>query len=165
MKLDWETFSYDEEWLRAAASEEERCGVDVEAGVWLANRQTASADPTQLSAMMKTMRLQSILFTELIAWMESWNLGAGLDEAVICARQIVRRHLSHSSEAQQLYFEALLEEDEKAVDPPMLRKRVISQLREMLTQDDWQTIAQAASQAVKQRVMNACHPDDLPAVS
>jgi hypothetical protein len=94
MQLDWNSFTYDREWLQAAADEEEKFGIDVEAGVWLANRKTTRLpDPAKLSAMLKTMRLQAILLTELRDWMESWNLGAGLDAADICARRIIRLHL------------------------------------------------------------------------
>jgi hypothetical protein len=165
MKFDWDKFTYDEEWLQAAAEAEERCEVDVEAGVWLARRHPVGAvDPAKLSAMLKMMRLQSILFTELETWMSSWNLGIGLDEAVICSRRIIRQHLEHSSEEQQAYFEALLKED-KTSESPILRQQVICFLQEMLTAEDWQAIAQAASRAVEQQVLDVPQVQQFPAVS
>jgi hypothetical protein len=165
MKFDWDKFTYDEEWLQAAAEAEERCEVDVEAGVWLARRHPVGAvDPAKLSAMLKMMRLQSILFTELETWMSSWNLGVGLDEAVICARRIIRKHLEHSSEEQEAYFEALLKED-KTSELPILQQQVISFLQEMLTAEDWQAIAQAASRAVEQQVLDVPQVQQFPAVS
>jgi hypothetical protein len=166
MKFDWDKFTYDEEWLQAAAEAEERCEVDVEAGVWLARRHPVGAvDPAKLSAMLKMMRLQSILFTELETWMSSWNLGVGLDEAVLCARRMIRKHLSSSSDVQQAYFEALLEEDAGGIQPPVLRQQVISQICTLLTQEDWHAIAQAASQSIEQQVLRVQKVPSYPAAS
>jgi hypothetical protein len=148
MNLDWETFTYDEKWLRASVEVEARFGGDVEAGVWLTNRHSgAVADPEKVQAMLQAMRLQSILFTELRTWMASWNLGVGLESAIICARSIIRQHLEQCSEEQQAYFEALLAEDKTSVERPVLRQQVTSYLQQMLTPEDWQTIAQAASRS------------------
>jgi hypothetical protein len=154
MKLDWSPFTYDKEWLQSAADEEAALGIDVEAGVWLANRKvTRAPDPAKLPPLLKAVRLQAILFTELKDWMESWNLGAGLDDAMICARRIIRLHLSDCSE------------DEQAENPPILRQQVVSQLHAMLTPEDWQAIAQAASQSIAQQVLVVQQAPSFPAAS
>jgi hypothetical protein len=166
MNLNWETFTYHEEWLRASAEVEARFGGDVEVGVWLTHRHSGTvADPEKVQAMLQAMRLQSILFTELRTWMTSWNLGVGLESAVICARSLIRQHLERCSEEQQAYFEALLAEDKTAVECPVLRQQVTSHLQPMLTPEDWQTIAQAASRSIEQQVLGVQQRQNLPAAS
>jgi hypothetical protein len=166
MSLDWETFIHDEKGLRASVEIEARFGGDVEAGVWLTNRHSdAVAEPEKVEAMLQAMRLQSILFTELRTWMTSWNLGVGLESAIICARSIIRQHLERCSEEQQAYFEALLAEDKTSVEYPVLRQQVTSYLQQMLTPEDWQTIAQVASRSIEQQVLGVQQPQPLPAAS
>jgi hypothetical protein len=104
--------------------------------------------------MMAQMRLQSILFGELREWMSHWNLGMALDEALTCARQRVRAHLMEPTEAQQAYFDALLEEDAAKSAHKPVRAQVIQQLQAMLTEEDWGAIAQAAAQSVQKQVMS-----------
>jgi hypothetical protein len=166
MSLSWETLIYDEKWLRTSVDIEAHFGGDVEAGFWLTNRHSgAVADPEKVQAMLQAMRLQSILFTELRTWMASWNLGVGLESAIICARSIIRQRLKRCSEEHQAYFEALLAEDKTSVEHPVLRQQVTSYLQQMLTPGDWQTIAQVASRSIEQQVLSIQQPQSLPAAS
>jgi hypothetical protein len=155
MNFDWQTFNYDDEWLNAAIQLERESGWDGEVGVWLAQRQTAApATPDQAKSMMVQVRLQSILFGELREWMNHWNLGMALDDALTCARQRVRSHLAEPTEAQQAYFDALLEEDAVKTEHKPVRAQAIQQLQAILTEEDWGAIAQAAAQSVQKQVMS-----------
>jgi hypothetical protein len=162
MNFDWQTFNYDDEWLDAAVQLERESGWDGEVGVWLAQRQTtAPATSAQVQSMMVQVRLQSILFGELREWMNHWDLGMALDEALTCARQRVRSHLAEPTEAQQAYFDALLEEDAAKPEYKPVRAQAIQQLQAMLTEEDWGAggsavtarVAQAAAHSVQKRVM------------
>jgi hypothetical protein len=59
----------------------------------------------------------------------------------------------------------LLAEDEQAENPPILRQQVVSQLHGMLTQEDWQAIAQAASQSSARQVLVVQQAPSFPAAS
>jgi hypothetical protein len=58
------------------------------------------------------------------------------------------------TEAQQAYFDALLEEDAAKSAHKPVRAQVIQQLQAMLTEEDWGAIAQAAAQSVQKQVMS-----------
>jgi hypothetical protein len=154
MDFDWQTLGYDESWLEVAAQLEQESGWDGEVGTWLAQRQrTPAIAIDEVQTMIRTMRLQVILFTELQAWMSSWNLGVAFEATLTCARQRVRLHLAEPTASQQAYFEALLAESaEKTVQQP-IRAQVIDHLKTMLTAQDWQAIAQAAAESMQARVM------------
>jgi hypothetical protein len=154
MEFDWQTFSYDEEWLNTAVQLEQSSGWDGEVGVWLSQRQpSAVATPNQVQSMMAQVRLQSILFSELQHWISSWNLGMALEDSLNCARRRLRAHLAEPTEVQQAYLTALLAED--AAQPAQLpiRMQAIEQIKAMLTPQDWQAIAQAEAQSIQEQVM------------
>ncbi|MBD2093225.1 hypothetical protein H6F67_25610 [Microcoleus sp. FACHB-1515] len=93
-------------------------------------------------------------FTQLQQWMESWNLGAALEDTYTIARRLIRVHLAQPTPAQQTLIEMLLTSDAQVVKPDEpIQQQIVAVLLEMLTREDWQTIATAASQSIAERVM------------
>jgi hypothetical protein len=163
MKFDISTFTYDKEWLQVAIADEEEHGVDVEAGSWLKGRSPIlPPSPAQVHRMMKQVRLHSIVFSELHQWMEGWNLGSALEDALVCARLQVSHYLHALSEEDWVYFDALLVEDEQCCQSNdstpgnsshrPLRNQLITRLKDALTPDAWNAIAQVAGEAMRRQV-------------
>lgn len=85
-----------EAWLRESAQIEDEVDGQVEAGLGLKDyHQGATAlTPEQSRHIRQQMKVQSILFTGLRQWMDSWELGAGFEDTYAIARRLIRQHLS-----------------------------------------------------------------------
>ncbi len=146
-----------EAWLHASAQLEDESEGRVEAG--LAMREYSEAVNTltepQSSDLRQQVKVQSILFTALRQWMESWNLGAGFNDTYAIARRLLRNHLADLTPTQQTAIEGLpLETIAVGKVSQAINPQVFSVLLEMFTQEDWQTMAAAASQSISLRVLD-----------
>lgn len=145
-----------EAWLRESAHVED--GVQVEAGLPMREySQTVTALTSEQNQQLRQqMKVQSILFTALRQWMESWDLGAGFDDTYAIARRLIRQHLANPTETQLATIDRLLAE---SVDPenmnPSTGKQAVPFLLVMFTQEDWQAMAEAASHSISSRVLSA----------
>lgn len=153
----------DEAWLRDAARLEEDCGGQVEAGP--AMREYVSRLSPLSVEQLRMVKLQSILFTELRIWMETWELGQCFEATYTKARQLVRHHLKRLSPEQKTWVEALLEEDAQGIAPEQetIRSQTVVMLSKMLTQEDWQVLADTAAQGMAVRVLQMGQPDGVSA--
>jgi len=153
----------DEAWLRDAARLEEDCGGQVEAGP--AMREYVSRLSPLSVEQLQMVKLQSILFTELRTWMETWELGQSFEATYTKARQLVRHHLKCLSLEQQTWGEALLKEDAQGTAPEQktIRSQTVAMLGKMLTQEDWQVLADTAAQGMAVRVLQIGQPDGVSA--
>ena len=61
------------------------------------------------------VKLQSILFTELHAWMESWQLGLSFEATYTEARRLIRYRLQHLSPEQHIWVKTLLTTSEQTL--------------------------------------------------
>ncbi len=144
-----------EAWLREAAQVED--GVQVEAGLPMReySQIVTALTSEQNQQVRQQMKVQSILFTALRQWMESWDLGAGFDDTYAIARQLIRHHLANPNETQLATIDRLLAE---SVEPGNMNlstgKQAVSLLTEMFTQEDWQAMAEAASHSISSRVLS-----------
>lgn len=97
----------------------------------------------------RKVRLQSIVFTEFAELMQTVNLGAGAEAAIAEGRRRIRQHLANLSEAEAVYFDALVNEDQnQPVDKP-IRAQLKSVLSTLLTAADWMAIGQAATETIQ----------------
>jgi hypothetical protein len=79
MQFDWETFTYDEEWLREAVRQEDEAGCDIAAGYdWGAHLGDVMANPEGYShvTMLRSMVVQA--WNRLVT---EWDLGIGQEAA------------------------------------------------------------------------------------
>lgn len=144
----------DKAWVRESARIEEECGGRIEAGLAMKAYAQAKYDPALADVrkeLRRKMRLQSILFSELNRWMTEWDIGTAFEETYTKARQLVRAHLKQPPPALADWIEAVLEEDKQPDDADKpVRSQTRAQLVLMMTDEDWEVLAQvAASTAAK----------------
>jgi hypothetical protein len=138
-------FKISEAKARAMARLEEEAGCDISAGPdYGARLGDLMANPGYFLAIE---RLQEVVVRELRGLLGELNLGAGLDEAFVCARRIVMGRLVKPEVEIQERLWAVLEDEDR--QKPEVR-RVLS---EVMTEADWEAIALAASQSVHRHLM------------
>ncbi|MBE9112902.1 hypothetical protein IQ273_26295 [Nodosilinea sp. LEGE 07298] len=142
-----------EDWLKESAQVEADCGGRVEAG--LALREYAARVGTPTIEQLQMVKLQSTLFSALRTWMESWQLGLSFETTYTEARRLIRSRLQHLSPEQQAWARRLLTDPEQnlASDQQSARSEAIALLGDILTQDDWQTLANTAAQGMASGVL------------
>ncbi|MFQ4138101.1 hypothetical protein PGN35_017465 [Nodosilinea sp. PGN35] len=142
-----------EDWLKESAQVEADCGRNVEAGLALRDYAARSGSPT--IEQLQMVKLQSILFSELRAWMEAWGLGLSFEATYTEARRLIRYHLQHLSLEQHAWAETVLtaSEQDLASDQGPGRSQAIAMLSDLLTQEDWQILANTAAQGMAAGVL------------
>jgi flagellar biosynthesis regulator FlaF len=153
MKFDWTNFTYDSEWLREAVRIEDECGGEVGAGYGGLHLGELMANPSGFTSMK---RLQSIVARELRDLLTELNLGIGTEAAFICGRKIVMERLAEPAIEVQEQLWAVLAEDEATNEtdaPKPLRAEVKHILFQMMTPEDWETIAQAVTQSMHRHLI------------
>jgi hypothetical protein len=147
---------HDPAWLQESARIEDETGGQIEAGLVMQayQRQVNELTGEQAKHLRNQMKVQSTLFTALHTWMNDWNLGAGFQETYTIARRLVRQHLAEPSPALQQFVAGLLAEASPmdSGNQPT-QQQVIELLAEVLTAEDWQVMAQAASQSIAAQVL------------
>lgn len=151
MPFDWDTFTYDEAWLRQAVQAEAALECDLQVGGKPAT--ALSVAWPQLQPQLDQVKILSLLFSELRALLREANLGAGAEAALIKGRLLIQRQLSHLSSEQQAYFDALILEETSASEDRPLRSQLTSVLCQMLSPADWQEIAQAAMTSIQAQIL------------
>jgi hypothetical protein len=143
-----------EAWLQELAQEGE-AEENVEAGLSMKAyaQMVAALTPQQSRTMRQQVKVQSILFSGLHQWMKSWELGAGFEETYTIARRLIRQYLNELTPEQQTVIAGLLAERE------LSQAERVSMLSEMFTPEDWQALAQAASQSISMRVLSVGDAD------
>lgn len=155
MEFDWESFTYDEEWLIEAVRLEDEADCDIGAGVdWGASLSAFIANPEGYSQLA---RLRSMVMREFGELLAEWNLGVGTPAAVACGRRLLMERLHAPSPEVQEQLLAVLESDlmniPKANGSVSTRPRLHMLLRGILTPEDWQLIAATAGDYVREQVM------------
>ncbi|MGF1520171.1 MAG: hypothetical protein ACFCVB_20550 [Nodosilinea sp.] len=137
-----------EDWLKESAQVEADCGGRIEAG--LALREYAARVGAPTVEQLQMVKLQSTLFLALRAWMESWQLGLSFEPTYTEARRLIRYRLQHLSPEQHIWARTLLAGPDRdlSFDPHAVRSQVIAMLGDLLTQEDWQILANTAAQGM-----------------
>ena len=164
MHFDWETFTYDEEWLREAVWQEEEAGCDVSAGYdWGTNLGAVMSNPEGFShfAQLRSMVMQ--VWKQLVA---EWNLGIGAEAAETCGQELIMQRLRQPGPEVRERLMALLEaklsmpQGEWALTE-LVQAEIRSILSQVLTQEDWKAVATRASDRIHAQVL----AQDLAAVT
>ncbi|MEL6779673.1 MAG: hypothetical protein AAFO06_20730 [Cyanobacteria bacterium J06597_16] len=155
----------DPEWQKESARIEDDCNGYIEAGLPMRGyvEQLQSLTPEQNEQVRQYAKLIHILFPELHKWVESWNLGAGFEEAHKVARSILTERWNSFAIEQEEWVKALIAEEEsteKAADKTV-RQQTSAELAQMFTDQDWQKIADGAAQAVKQNVLQVGQVNEI----
>ncbi|MBE9129194.1 MULTISPECIES: hypothetical protein [unclassified Coleofasciculus] len=155
MHFDWETFTYDSEWLREAVRIEDEADCDISAGFdWGANLGAVMAHPERYSQLA---RLRSIVIREFKELLVDWNLGVGAEAALICGRGLLMERLLHPTPEVQERLLAVLEKDLASPEGDSSSKPLRAGLQELLqgilTPEDWELIAVTAGNSVREQVI------------
>lgn len=151
MHFDWNRFTYNEAWLHQAVQTEVDSDWDAQVGASTSLPPKPSAH--QIQAQLRQVKILSLLFQELHALLQQANLGAATEAASVKGRQLIYQQLPHLSPQQQAYFEALLQEEKTTLDDRPLRAQLPQVLRNILSPQDWQEIAQAAMSSIQSHLM------------
>ena len=151
--IDLMQLMLDEEWVREAVRIEEEAGCDMGAGFELgANLGEFLQNP---SGFADFFELRSVIISEFLKLLASWNLGAGMEAAVECGRQLLLQRLLDPSPEVQERLLAIWPQELTA--QPRISENERSELRfllrSILTESDWEAIATAAASAIGEQVM------------
>ena len=159
----------DEDWVREAdvdrASEEGK----VEAGLGLQPyvELLKEVSPEALQRQRWTVRVLSILLPELQGWLESWQLGRSLEAVYMEAQQRLYGHLRHLTPEQAAWIEMLLAEGEQALpnEQKVVRAEANAMLAQIFTTEDWQAIADVASQTMAKDILQIGQEAAVPTLA
>ncbi len=138
----------DSDFLQDMLQAEEACGGEIGAGFPAYSQHPKPVSPTQAKAVIRKVRLQSMVLSELAELIQSVNLGAGTEAAITEGRRRIRQHLADLGDEQQAYFDALVDEDQLQPLEKPLRAQLKSVIHSLLSASDWDVIGQAATDAI-----------------
>jgi hypothetical protein len=156
MHFDWETFTYDEEWLREAVRIEEEAGGDISAGPdWGTHLGRVMANPQGHShfAQLRSMVIQA--WQQLVS---EWDLGVGAAAAEAKGQALILERLHQPEPDVQETLLSLLEAKlSKPKGEWEMTKKAHEEIREVfrkvLTPEDWKAIAESASHHIYAQVL------------
>jgi hypothetical protein len=163
-----------EAWVREAAQIEAECDGRIEAGIAMKDYAAAKYDDARndiRKELRQQMRIQSILFSELRLWMEEWDIGISFEETYTAARQLLRAHLKNPTSDLNDWLVTLLAEDRQTqtLDNKPVRAQAREWLALMMTDSDWEALAQVAADAaanvVSASVLRAGKGDRQPSAA
>jgi hypothetical protein len=126
-----------------------------------------SLTPEQHRSLRQQMRLFSILYPELKAWIQSWELGCSFELVYMQARKLICKRLQQPTPEQTDWINALIVEDDQNLprSKRTLRDQVIPMLSALLTQEDRQVLADIAAQGMAQGVLQMVQVDTAPPIA
>lgn len=122
---------------------------EIGAGFPAYSRSLEPVTPAQAKAVMRKVRLQSMVLSDLAELIQFVNLGAGTEAAITEGRRRIRQHLTNLTDEQKAYFDALVDEDQLQSPDKPLRAQLKSVVRSLLSASDWNAIGQAATDAIQ----------------
>lgn len=142
-------------WLQEAVAVEAG-GSQVEAGLEMSSYAGALGElkTEQLQQIRQQMRVQSILFSGLRQWMESWDLGAGFEETYATARRLIRARLADLTPAQQATIDLLVKGQDRDINHDT-QQQAVELLSDLFSRNDWQAMTEVASKSIASQVLNA----------
>ncbi|WP_052049689.1 hypothetical protein [Leptolyngbya sp. KIOST-1] len=159
----------DEAWVREADAAHTNEEGTVEAGLGLLPyvEFLKDASPEALQRQRWYVRVLSILLPELKGWLESWQLGRSLEAVYMEAQKCLYDHLRHLTPEQRAWIEMLLAEGEQVSpnEQKVIRAEAIAVLAQMLTTEDWQAIANVASQKMTKDIVQMGQEAAVPTVT
>lgn len=135
----------DEAFVREAAAIETECGGAVEAGLELKSyvAQIEAASPEALNRQRQSVKVLSILLSELRQWLEGWQLGPCFEAVYTEAQRLIYERFDNFMVEQQAWIHDLLVENKRGlpVGERPVRAQAITKLSALLTEEGWQSLA------------------------
>ncbi|MEO0490919.1 MAG: hypothetical protein AAFZ49_15380 [Cyanobacteria bacterium J06659_2] len=157
MHFDWETFTYDEAWLREAAHQEAAAGCDITAGYdWGTHLGDFMANPQGYSQFA---HLRSMVIQAWKQFVADWELGIGTEAAEAKGQELLLSRLHQPDAEVQETLIALLEAklskpQEEWVMTEAIQAEFRNVFNKLLKPGDWSSIAETASHRVYLHVLN-----------
>ena len=156
IQLNWDTFTYDEAWLREVARQEEDADCDISAGYdWGTHLGEYLTNPQGYNQFAHLRSMVKQAWQQLVL---DWDLGIGTETAVVKGQERLIARLHQPPKEVQETLLALLEA--KLSQPQgkwEMTEAVHAEMREVfsqvLTQEDWQAIATSARDRIYAQVL------------
>jgi len=159
----------DEAWVREADADHASEEGPVEAGLGLLPYVEffKEASPEAQQRQRWYVRVLSILLPELKGWLESWQLGRSLEAVYMEAQKCLYGHLRNLTPEQMDWIEALLAEKEQALpdEQNVVRAQAVAMLAQIFTTEDWQAIADVASQTIAKDILQKGQEAAVPTLA
>ena len=154
---------FDDNYLKEAVAAEALVGGNIGAGLdW------GSAYPSLLFNLPLLGRLTTLrvsLNREIRLTIETWNLGVGASQALIAARACIKEKLISPPGEVIPHLQAVLQQDDLYGEEFISNREVLrSLLKVLLTDTDWEAIAQAAGNSVREQVLSQSSMDEKVSV-
>jgi hypothetical protein len=143
MSVDQNIFTDDQNWLQRVIQFEQEAGIDIQIGG--KSPSVKPIDPAQLQIELIRVRLFSVLFPEFRQVLTQANLGAGLQTALDTGRLLIQQRLISLPSDQIKRLEPLTTSE----NSDEIRNQATQALFQLLSDSDWQTITDAAMQALQ----------------
>jgi hypothetical protein len=154
---------FDDNYLKKAVADETLVGGNIGAGLdW------GSAYPKLLLDLPLLGRLTTLrvsLNREIRLTIETWNLGVGVQKALTTARACIKEKLISPPEEVVPHLQAALQQDDLYGEEFIFNREVLLKLLKiLLTDSDWEAIAQASGDSVREQVLSQVNFDNKAAV-
>lgn len=143
MSFDQNIFTDDQNWLQRVIKFEQEAEIDIQIGGKPPSAKPV--DPVQLQIELIKVRLFSVLFPEFRQVLTQANLGAGLQTALDTGRLLIQQRLISLSSDKIKILEPLTTSE----NSDEIRNQATQALFQLLSDSDWQTITDAAMQALQ----------------
>ena len=144
--LDEKLPLYDEAWLRAAVQAEDETGCDIQIGG--RTLFASPIDPAKLQVQLRRVKLYSLLFGELKQLLHEVNFGSGADAAYNCGHSLICKQMQSLSPDLQSSLDQFMAES-ASLSAPNLKAQLRQWLHQLLSESDWQAIADSATAEVR----------------
>ncbi|MEL6854672.1 MAG: hypothetical protein AAFO83_06130 [Cyanobacteria bacterium J06607_13] len=143
----------DPDWLKQNAEIEGDGWVEAGNGLqpYVAAIKRLSAE--DMRKMKEQVRVLSILLPVLRDWMVSWELGSSFEATYIEAQALLFQHIQQAATTQEGWVKELALAYEQGTRAEYSQAQLRKRLTDILTQENWQTLAKVATQDMEKRIL------------
>ncbi len=149
---------FDDNYLKEAVADEALVGGNIAAGLDWGNAYPKLLLNLPLLDRLTTLRVS--LNREIRLTIDSWDLGVGVEKAIITARDRIKEKLISPPPEVIPHLQAALQQDDLYGYSFISNREVLrSLLKVLLTNTDWEAIAIAAGNSVREQVLSQLSMD------
>ena len=143
---------FDDNYLKEAVADEALVGGNIGAGLDWGN---AYAKLLLIPLLDRLTTVRVSLNREIRLTIDSWDLGVGVEKAIITARDRIKEKLISPPPEVIPHLQSALQQDDLYGDSFISNREVLrSLLKVLLTDTDWEAIAIAAGNSVRKQVLS-----------
>jgi hypothetical protein len=154
---------FDDNYFEEAVAAEDEVGGNIGAGLDWGSAKGKLLLNLPLLGHLTTLRVS--LNREIRLTIETWDLGVGVQKALITARACIKEKLISPLPEVIPHLQAALQQDDLYGEEFISNREVLrSLLKTLLTESDWEAIAQAAGNSVREQVLSQVSMDEKVSV-